>query len=306
MSKKQDLTGMRFGKLTVVKMLYNYNGTHRTKCLCRCDCGNECIRTAYNLKHSELSSCGCAKKEVVIKSFGKDINGMKFGRLLVIETLWNENPPRVKCLCDCGNTIIARKNDVQQLHTQSCGCYQSDQTSKANEVDYTNVISDYGVKMISQYEKNNTGQWIWECECGNCGNHFYDIPARVLNGHVRSCGCLKRSSNEMFITNFLKANNIDYIDQYTFDDCKSDKNYPLFFDFALFKEGELLCLIEYDGKQHFEAIDMFGGIEALEDVQRRDAMKNDYCKKNNIVLYRFPYTMSNNEITEKIMKIYNP
>ena len=30
------------------------------------------------------------------------------------------------------------------------------------------------------------------------------------------------------------------------------------------------------------------GDEALEDVQRRDAMKNDYCKKNNIVLYRFP------------------
>ena len=136
--------------------------------------------------------------------------------------------------------------------------------------------------------------------------HFYDIPSRILNGHVRSCGCLKRSSNELFISNFLTNNNIDYEEQYSFDDCRSDRNYPLYFDFALFIDNKLFCLIEYDGKQHFEANDFYGGIDGLKETQKRDLIKDTYCKKNNITLYRFPYTMTNNEIMEEITKIYNP
>ncbi len=306
LSKKKDLTGMKFGKLTVIKMLYNYNGTHRTKCLCKCDCGNECIRAAYDLGKSELSSCGCAKKEYVRISCGKNIDGMKFGRLLVLETLWDENPPMVKCLCDCGNIVIIRKSDVQKLHTQSCGCFQREQSSKLNEVDYADVISDYGVQLLKQYKKNKHGQWLWKCKCGNCGNYFYDLPARILNGHVRSCGCLKRSSNEMFIANFLDELNVQFEEQYKFEDCKSDKGYYLYFDFAIFKDNDLLCLLEYDGKQHFIANDLFGGEKSLIETISRDNIKNKYCADNDIQIYRFPYTMSNDEIKEKIMNIIYP
>lgn len=304
--KKEDLTGMQFGKLKVIKMLYNYNNTHRTKCLCKCECGNECIRTAYNLKHNELPSCGCGKKEYIRKSCGKEIDGMKFGRLLVLETLWNENPPKVKCLCDCGNIVILRKSDVQNSHTQSCGCLQMERASEANKIDYSNKVSDYGVKILKRYKKNDFCQWIWECECGFCGNHFYDLPIRVLNNHVRSCGCLKRSSNELFISDFLDNIGVEYKEQYKFYDCKSEKNYPLYFDFAIFKNNNLFCLIEYDGLQHFVARDLFGGQDALEETQKRDMIKNKYCEDNNIPLYRFPYTMTNDEIKEKITKIIYP
>lgn len=246
------------------------------------------------------------EKEYIRESCGKEIDGMKFGRLLVVETLWNENPPMARCLCDCGNIVILRKSDVQQLHTQSCGCLQSERASKANEADHTNDVSDYGVKILKQHEKNDKGQWIWECECGLCGNHFYELPARVLNGHVRSCGCLKRSSNELFISDLLDNMNIEYKKQYTFDNCKSSKNYPLYFDFAIFKNNNLLCLIEYDGLQHFVARDLFGGQVALEETQKRDMIKNQYCEDNDIPLYRFPYTMTNDEIKEKITKIIYP
>ena len=297
---------MKFGKLTVIKMLYNYNNTHRTKCLCKCECGNECIRTAYDLKKNKLPSCGCGKKEYIRESCGKEIDGMRFGRLLVLETLWNENPPMVKCLCDCGNISILRKSDVQKLHTQSCGCLQSERASKANEVDHTNDVSDYGIKILKKHTKNDKGQWIWECECGICGNHFYDLPARILSGHVRSCGCLKKSSNEIFISNFLDDIGIKYKNQYSFDDCKSDKNYPLYFDFAIFIDDNLFCLIEYDGIQHYISKDIFGGDDALIETQTRDMIKNKYCKDNSIPLYRFPYTMTNEEIKEKITKIIYP
>lgn len=35
-------------------------------------------------------------------------------------------------------------------------------------------------------------------------------------------------------------------------------------DAAIFKDNKLICLIEYDGQQHFEAVDLFGGEGALQ------------------------------------------
>ena len=100
--------------------------------------------------------------------------------------------------------------------------------------------------------------------------------------------------------------NVEYEEQYTFNDCKSDKEYPLYFDFAIFKNDKLLCLIEYDGSQHYIENELFGGAEAFRETKKRDRIKDEYCQLNNITLYRFPYTMTNNEIREKITKIVNP
>ena len=304
---KIDLVGKRFGKLTVEEMLYNYNGTGRTKCSCRCDCGKTgIIRIAYTLQKAKDSSCGCGRREYIRKSCGKEITGQRFGRLIVLETLWEESPPKVKCLCDCGNIVVLRKNDVQDGHTRSCGCLQRECASSVNYVDHTDEISDYGVKIIKPHHQNNLGQWLWECECGVCNNHFTDIPARIMNGHVRSCGCLKSSSNETYISKVLDDLNIQYKTQYTFPDCKSDKNYPLYFDFAVFKDGKIFCLIEYDGEQHFHPVEPFGGEEGYKRTKIRDCLKDKYCKDKNIQLFRFSYMMTSDEIKEKIINTMNP
>ena len=47
--------------------------------------------------------------------------------------------------------------------------------------------------------------------------------------------------------------------------------------------------IEYDGRQHFEIVKKFGGLEGFIDTKIRDTIKNTYCKKNNIKLIRIPY-----------------
>ena len=125
MSKKEDLTGNKYGKLTVKEMLYNHNGKGRTKCLCECECGNTCIKLAYELKKRSNPSCGCARKEIAKEVFGKDINGKKFGRLVVLETLWEEQPPKVKCQCDCGNITYATTSNLNSGHIKSCGCLHS-------------------------------------------------------------------------------------------------------------------------------------------------------------------------------------
>ena len=58
---KQDLTGRRFGRWTVIK----YLGAEKNKSvyLCRCDCGNEVKVRANNLLSGTSTSCGCVFRE---------------------------------------------------------------------------------------------------------------------------------------------------------------------------------------------------------------------------------------------------
>ena len=56
-----DLTGHRFGRLTVIKRAPNINGNTRWECLC--DCGNQKIAQSAHLRNSLIFSCGCLRKE---------------------------------------------------------------------------------------------------------------------------------------------------------------------------------------------------------------------------------------------------
>lgn len=67
MSKLNDLTGMRFGRLKVIKR----HGTHVSKSgsksvtwECKCDCGNTIISCSSNLRRGHQKSCGCLRKEM--------------------------------------------------------------------------------------------------------------------------------------------------------------------------------------------------------------------------------------------------
>ena len=81
---------------------------------------------------------------------------------------------------------------------------------------------------------------------------------------------------------------IKYKQEYTFNNLKGIGGGSLRYDFAIFNKKELSCLIEYDGKQHFEVA--FGDDELLKRTQQHDAIKNQYAKDNKIPLYRIPYT----------------
>lgn len=74
MSRLQDLTGKKFGMLTVIKRTDDYiqeNGRRRVMWLCRCDCGNEVIVYGDNLKCNKTKSCGCLQRQVASKRLKK-------------------------------------------------------------------------------------------------------------------------------------------------------------------------------------------------------------------------------------------
>lgn len=63
--KTEDISGQRFGKLTVIGFshrLPNTRGTHLVW-LCRCDCGNTVSIRGMSLKKGHTKSCGCFRRE---------------------------------------------------------------------------------------------------------------------------------------------------------------------------------------------------------------------------------------------------
>lgn len=60
-----DLTGQRFGRLTVVEYAGQPTG-RATAWLCRCDCGAERAYYGSNLKTGKSTSCGCYVKELAV------------------------------------------------------------------------------------------------------------------------------------------------------------------------------------------------------------------------------------------------
>lgn len=301
----KDLTGQKFGMLTVIgraKSKIDSSGKPRTMWDCHCDCGNNVVVRGDYLKQSQCPSCGCeAMKNRIEKNRINNV-GQKFGRLTIIDILWDAKPIKAVCMCDCGNKYTGIKADIVAGHTQSCGCLQSENTSIANTKDWTGYIADSGVEFIRQHHMNEKGQWIWECRCGVCGNLFYELPAKINNGHTTSCGCRIQSFGETYIKSLLEDMQVQFIQQYAFNDCKNV--YVLRFDFAIFQNNDLIGLIEYDGRQHFEAITFFGGEEGFEKTKKRDEIKNTYCKLNNIPLLRLPYTLSIEEIKIKLYEYY--
>ena len=300
-----DLTGKQFENLTVLyrgEDVIENGKKRRVRWHCRCNCGNEFDVIADNLKKRPNMTCNeCANKR---RAENNRINviGNKYGRLTILETIPGTHPTRVKCKCDCGNIYIGRQADIVCGHTQSCGCLHRDATSESNTKDWTGVISDYGIEFLYQDTMNDKGQWLWRCKCGICGNEFTALPAKINNGHITSCGCSLQSAGERYILSVLNELQADFIEQYSFSDCKYKQS--LRFDFAVFNNNKLLYLIEYDGKQHFEPINWFGGIKGFEMTQIRDNIKNEFCQESNIPLLRFPYTLSDKKIKQKIYEYH--
>lgn len=58
--KYEDLTGKRFGKLTVLEIAENKSKTDKHKrWKCLCDCGNYTVKSSAHLKDGNAKSCGC-------------------------------------------------------------------------------------------------------------------------------------------------------------------------------------------------------------------------------------------------------
>lgn len=314
--KKQyeDLTNQKFGRLTV-KEIAQKDSSQKTQWLCQCQCGKQTIVRANDLKQNKVLSCGCLGKEKRLQALNKyledkknfptyyiDMKNKKIGRLTVIkfdeektkEHNQNNNNKSAYwlCQCECGNIVSIDGRSLRNKHTLSCGCLQKEvasQNMKKNiqplggESILQNLVGQkFGKLTVIQkaLEKNNRHQTQWVCEC-ECGNIKITTSDLLKSKKTQSCGCIGKSIGNNLINQILLKNKINFKRQVKFSDLK-DKTY-LRFDFGIYDDNNnLIKLIEFDGRQHYDKTSCW----YTDTLVLHDQMKNKYCENKHIPLLR--------------------
>lgn len=175
-----DLTGKKFGRLTVLALSPDRDASGHTQWLCRCSCGTIVEVSQSNLVYGNTSSCGCLKRDMQnrvnhTKKGRPAINmiGKRFGRLTVIAPTTKREATNGniiwKCQCDCGNVTYVNSASLRRGLTQSCGCLRNEKVSATkksnkyikNKKSYT-VFDENGNKFIIDLEdkkKINNKYW---------------------------------------------------------------------------------------------------------------------------------------------------
>lgn len=101
----------------------------------------------------------------------------------------------------------------------------------------------------------------------------------------------------------LNRLNINYEAEKSFEDLKSDDlGGTLRYDFYV-EDNNLL--IEYDGKQHNNSIEIWGGEQALARRNKLDEAKNKYAISNDYTLIRFPDSLRGSALRKSLKNILN-
>ena len=300
-----DLTGQKFGRLTVIRRSSNLNNSTMWDCVC--ECGNTTTVDASALVTGNTTSCGCYSVEVASNNF-KDITGVRFGRLVALErNVYKKNSKRSqvtwKCRCDCGNIVDITYDNLSNGNTNSCGCLKKELTTKLFLDDLTGQM--FGnltvVRRAEDYiSPSGNHQTQWECKC-SCGNTKIVHANSLKQGYTKSCGCISYSNGEDVISDILTLNNISFKQHESFDDCRFlNTNRMAEFDFFVNNE----YIIEYDGEQHFLPVAFNGSKTAIQNFKKtkeHDLFKNRYCFNKQIPIIRIPYTHLKNICIEDLM-----
>lgn len=224
---------------------------------------------------------------------GKALNlvGQRFTRLLVLEYAEEDKQKYYngkhkvtwKCKCDCGNICYATTENLRRGDTPSCGCITKENRRKQLK-DLTG--QRFGHLEVIKYLgaiNRNSKYWV-RCDCGK----EYEIYASNLTqGCTTSCGCTKESHGEQKIREILIKNNINFINQKTFNNFYyPDTHGKPRFDFFL---PDYNILIEYDGEQHFKPAFNWDTDEKYKQRLLHDRIKNEYAWDNNFIIIRIPY-----------------
>lgn len=140
--------------------------------------------------------------------------------------------------------------------------------------------------------------------CLLCNEKFNGGAYYVANDFI-NCKCrkTKQSKGERFVESILQELRINYQTEVTFSSCRDKHVLP--FDFALYEDSTLnkvIALIEYEGIQHFEPIEVFGGEKEFKNQLRRDKIKRTWAKNNAIPLLEIPYTIPQEELQGYIVE----
>ena len=230
--------------------------------------------------------CGYEKRvkridSQIIKSRCAELNIIYLGRFIKNQETWIEYM--------CKKHMEKGRQTISWYHLKTCavGCpYCTGRYKSTNDFKEEIKRIDSNIIILGEYS-GSEGHIL--CRCKICGKQWSPIARSLKNG--QGCPNCIISKGERRIMNILDNKSIKYIFQKTFQDCVSDNNTKLRFDFYLPQHN---TIIEYDGEQHYHPVD-FGSKgkeyakQSYIENKQRDLIKDEYCKNKNIKLIRIPY-----------------
>lgn len=167
---------------------------------------------------------------------------------------------------------------------------------KTTEEEVRNIIeNNMECRYIGRYIKNRKQIVVFECPIHGRQEVFWcNIKRRkkcpLCNEYNKQNSILSQK-----VENYLIENNIEYIKEYKFEECKDKRCLP--FDFYL--PNNNIC-IEVQGEQHYKK-KYFGNYsneiaeEKFNKQQLHDKIKRSFCKENYIKLIEIPYWTDNKQ-----------
>ena len=218
MGKRIDLTGQKFGRLTVLDF-YGTDKRRESIWRCQCECGNITNVLSSNLRKGYTKSCGCLQKEKAGKNTPiKDLSNMLFGQLTVLyptsqrlngQVVWH-------CKCTCGKEIDVRSYNLISGNTFSCGClkqshgeYLIEQLLQKNNIQYEKektfsscVFND--TKQLARFDFYVNNQYIIEFD----GEQHFNYTQTGWNTKENF---IKTKEHDNYKNQWCKENNIPII-----------------------------------------------------------------------------------------------
>lgn len=182
---------------------------------------------------------------------------------------------------ECGNKYFASWDTFKK----GVGCSFCYGNSKPSFEFVKSFSENKGFKLVTtEYRNRNSKLAFIHNYCG----FMFETSWASFYGNNSGCPKCLTPKGETEIEKYFVSEGLvpekDYFTQYFFEDCKNERF--LYFDFYI--PSENLC-IEYNGKQHYEPVEFFGGEKEFKKNVYRDSIKKEYCLKNNIRFLIIPY-----------------
>ena len=243
-------------------------------------------------------------KAASLTEIEKEVENLSLGKMEIISYSGNtRDSSTLKCKVCNNTTQIAihsyRGNcNKRKESSKTWGCPTcSKKKHKTTEEFQNDLFNLYSGNIILIGEYKNVATRV-SLKCTKC-TYIWDTPPSSILGGSQCPNCLRRfrdSRQIRKIINILENNSVEYEREVSFEGLKYKK--PLYFDFCVEKDGKYF-LIEFDGQQHFRGWQ--GDSESLTITQKRDSIKNNFCKKYDIPLLRLNYKQTLRDIEKELI-----
>lgn len=280
-----DMVGEEYDVLTDyvdchTKIIYKHN---------ICGTKFEMKPTSFKISHSKCSNPNCKNKIHIQKNREIFIDRANLlGYNVKSEYLGIDAPMKFECQ-KCNTIFDLNKaskiyEEVDTSHCPTCARRHLISTSAQKFYDeFHNIFNDEFI-IVGEYLGFDKPIKILHKKCGKISEYYR--TSKILTEYLCPCKHCNITNGEKSIMNYIERKSIMYEYQKKYEDLLGINGGLLSYDFYLPNNN---LFIEFQGKQHCEPIDFFGGQEYFKTQQKHDKRKRKYAKDHNIKLLEIWY-----------------